>query len=74
MQVEPESEPPEGQEYDAVEDTVIVPDGADVPTALVAVTEQVYVFNGSMDATVIGEDAPDAERVVPPFEDVHVAV
>ena len=53
---------------------MIEEDTGDVPTAFVAVTEHEYVFNASIDATVSGEDEPDAERVVPPLEDVQVAV
>ena len=74
VQVEPESEPPDGHEYDAVEETVIEDDAGDVPTAFVAVTEHEYVFNGSIDATVSGEDGPDAVRVAPPLDDAQVAV
>jgi hypothetical protein len=74
VHVEPESEPPDGHEYDAVEETVIDDDAGDVPTAFEAVVEHAYVFNGSIEETVSGEDAPEVVRVVPPFEDVQVAV
>jgi hypothetical protein len=49
-------------------------DAALSPDALVAITEQVYVLALVNVVTVRGEVAPDAERVVPPSLDVHVAV
>ena len=49
-------------------------DAALSPDALVATTEQVYVFALVNVVTVSGEVAPDADRVVPPSLDVQVAV
>jgi hypothetical protein len=74
VHVEPERLPPDGHEYVAVEETVTADDAGDVPTAFVAVTEHEYVFRASIEATERGDAAPEADRVVPPFEDVQVAV
>jgi len=49
-------------------------DAALVPITFVAVTVQVYVLALVRDATVIGEDAPANDCVVPPLLDVQVAV
>lgn len=49
-------------------------DAGDVPTALVAMTVQVYDLPVVSSETTNGLDAPDAERVVPPLLEEHVAV
>ena len=49
-------------------------DGALGPTPLVAVTVHVYVLPALSDATATGLEACEPVRVVPKFEDVHVAV
>jgi hypothetical protein len=49
-------------------------DAGDVPTALVAVTVQVYDLPVVSSETTSGLEAPDAERVVPPLLEAHVAV
>ena len=48
-------------------------DALDVPAALVAVTEQLYVFVAVKPVTTIGEDAPLAEPLTPPSLDTHDA-
>jgi hypothetical protein len=74
VQVVPDSEPPEGHEYDAVGVTVFVEDAGDAPTPFVAVTTHEYVLPASREETVTGEVALDAERVAPPSDEVHVPV
>jgi hypothetical protein len=49
-------------------------DAALLPKAFVASTVQVYVLLLLREATVIGEEAPDADCVVPPSLDAQVAV
>ena len=49
-------------------------EGRPVPTELVAVTEQVYVLPSVRAGTDTGLIARLPVRVVPPFDDVHVAV
>lgn len=48
-------------------------DALDVPTALVAVTEHVYVFVAVKPVTTIGDTAPVAVPFVPPLLDTQVA-
>ena len=43
------------------------------PNPLVATTAHVYVLLFVSELTVIGDDAPDTDRVAPPSLDVHVA-
>jgi len=47
-------------------------EGAPVPLAFVAVTVHAYDFPFVSAFTMIGEPAPDADPVAPPFDDVHV--
>ena len=49
-------------------------DGAPDPTALPAVTEQVYVFEFVSPTITIGLDIPVADPTTPPLLDVHVAL
>ena len=49
-------------------------DAALLPVVLVATTVQVYVLPFVSEPTVIGDVAPDADCVVPPSLDAHVAV
>jgi hypothetical protein len=45
-----------------------------LPKPLIATTAHVYVLAFVSDATVIGDDAPEADCVVPPSLEVHVVV
>jgi len=47
-------------------------DAAPAPFTFVAVTVHVYDFPFVSPPTTIGDAAPDAKPVVPPFDDVHV--
>jgi hypothetical protein len=57
----------------AVNDPVAA-EADELPRSLVATAVHVYALAGVSEATEIGDDAPDAERVVPPSLEGHVTV